>query len=155
VLNTLNIKKIYFFSIFIFITTLGIYFYNYPLNEDSVWIVYSTLKMLNGATLYIDIVEVNPPLIFLLNTIPVYLGELIGMKITIAYVIFTLFLSIVSLYLSNLIFKANKKFSQTQYYLLQIALLFTLVILPSKEFGERASLYDFYFSIYFYDDVSR
>jgi len=134
-------KKIYHISIIICITILSIYFYNYPLNEDSVWIIYSTQNMLHGATLYTDIVETNPPLIFLLNTIPLFFAKLMTISITHSYIIFVFLLICISLYLSNIIFKANSNISTSQRYLLQTALLVSLSILPSGDFGEREHLF--------------
>lgn len=50
---------------------IGIY-WNWPANHDTAWYLVATRKMLGGAQLYVDLIEVNPPLNFYL-TIPAIL----------------------------------------------------------------------------------
>jgi hypothetical protein len=45
-----------------------------PLNHDAAWLLYLSQQVLGGARLYVDLVEVNPPLIIWLG-IPVILAE--------------------------------------------------------------------------------
>ncbi len=47
-------------------------FWSWPINHDTAWYLVATRKMLDGARLYVDLVEVNPPLNFYL-TIPAIL----------------------------------------------------------------------------------
>ena len=45
---------------------ISVYF-NWPINHDTAWYLVATRKMLGGATLYVDIVDASPPLIFYLT----------------------------------------------------------------------------------------
>ena len=47
---------------------------------DTGWLLYAAARMLDGATLYVDLVEVNPPLIVWLNAIPVALSRALALS---------------------------------------------------------------------------
>lgn len=54
---------------------VGTYFaFTIPLNHDAAWLLYLSRQVLDGARLYVDLVETNPPLIIWLG-IPVILAE--------------------------------------------------------------------------------
>ncbi len=59
---------------FFLVTTTLFLYWNRPLNPDAAWYVLSAHKWLQGAMLYRDIVEINPPLNFYL-TLPVVFLE--------------------------------------------------------------------------------
>lgn len=50
---------------------LGAYFFfaSLPINHDSAWLLDATQRWLSGQRLYTDIVEINPPLIFIENVL--------------------------------------------------------------------------------------
>jgi len=50
------------------------------LNHDVAWYLVATRKWLEGAQLYIDLVEVNPPLSFYLTVPAIWLADLFGMS---------------------------------------------------------------------------
>lgn len=52
------------------------------INQDSAWLLVATEKWLNGAVLYRDIVEVNPPLIFFLTAPILRLEQVFGLTPT-------------------------------------------------------------------------
>ena len=41
-----------------------------PLKDDIAWLLYVARRWLNGRELYIDLVEVNPPLIIWISAVP-------------------------------------------------------------------------------------
>ncbi len=49
-----------------------------PLNHDSAWYLVGTRRLLGGDRLYVDLFDVNPPLIFWLWTLPAFIGERLG-----------------------------------------------------------------------------
>jgi hypothetical protein len=59
-----------------------------PLNADPAWILTAARRVLDGARLYVDIIETNPPLIFWMMTIPALIadarlvGVFVGMFLT-------------------------------------------------------------------------
>ncbi|MEJ2120512.1 MAG: hypothetical protein P8Z76_07325 [Alphaproteobacteria bacterium] len=50
------------------------------LNHDSGWYLQATRMLLEGGRLYQDIIEVNPPLAFILHVPPVWLGRVLGVS---------------------------------------------------------------------------
>src|ERR1700739_4588515 len=46
-----------------------------PLKDDIAWLLYVARRWLAGRELYVDVVEVNPPLIIWLSAIPVRLAD--------------------------------------------------------------------------------
>ena len=57
--------------------------WNSPPNLDSSWLLYATAEWLGGKRLYVDILELNPPLIFLLN-VPAVTAKNFSAKLSIA-----------------------------------------------------------------------
>src|SRR5690348_9425733 len=51
-----------------------------PLKDDVAWLLHIANQWLHGRRLYVDIVEVNPPLIVWLSAIPVLVGDAIGIS---------------------------------------------------------------------------
>src|SRR5271165_5291286 len=46
-----------------------------PLKDDIAWLLYVARRWLAGRELYVDVIEVNPPLIIWLSAIPVRLAD--------------------------------------------------------------------------------
>jgi hypothetical protein len=93
-----------------------------PVNHDSIWQIWVGRQILHGARLYTDIVEVNPPLIFWLSMPQAALGEWLGLGAAAVTILFSIALTLVSLYLSP------------RTYLLPLVAAFTL--LPLSIFGK-------------------
>ena len=51
-----------------------------PLKDDVAWLLYVARKWLGGGRLYVDIVEVNPPLIVWIYAVPAMLSEWLGVS---------------------------------------------------------------------------
>ncbi len=49
-----------------------------PLKDDIAWLLYVARKWMAGKQLYVDLVEINPPLIVWLSAIPAFFGESFG-----------------------------------------------------------------------------
>jgi hypothetical protein len=49
-----------------------------PLNHDVAAVLDFAQRWLDGATLYVDLVDVNPPLVFVLNLVPAALARVVG-----------------------------------------------------------------------------
>ncbi len=45
-----------------------------PLKDDIAWLLYVARRWMAGRALYVDVVEVNPPLIVWLSAVPIQLG---------------------------------------------------------------------------------
>src|ERR1700722_6773953 len=49
-----------------------------PLKDDIAWLLYVAHRWMAGRELYVDVIEVNPPLIVWISAIPIQLGRLLG-----------------------------------------------------------------------------
>ncbi|MFC3126284.1 hypothetical protein ACFOD4_14545 [Pseudoroseomonas globiformis] len=49
-----------------------------PMKDDLAWLIWVARQWLRGEELYVDIVEVNPPLIVWISAIPVLIGDVLG-----------------------------------------------------------------------------
>lgn len=120
--------------------TIYLYFSYYPINVDSRWILYASNEILNGKTLYTDIVEVNPPLIFIYATLPILLSNIFNTDYINMFVIFCSILVVISLCLSYLILNKLENINETRLRFYLYSILFLLTINVAYEFGEREHL---------------
>ena len=112
-----------------------------PLNFDVAAILEFSEQWLRGQKLYVDLVDVNPPLIFLLETIPVLLTRVFGFDaptwmgaMTIAFALLSLGLFY---RLSESPERADRSFTRT---LIPLAAAFALLVLPFEGFAQREHL---------------
>ncbi len=52
-----------------------------PQKDDVAWLLYVAHRWLHGKQLYVDLVEVNPPLIVWIYAVPVWLADLFGVRL--------------------------------------------------------------------------
>lgn len=57
----------------------------HPINHDTAWYLVATRTWLEGGTLYVDVVEINPPLAFYLTVPSIVLSDLTGLDETTAF----------------------------------------------------------------------
>lgn len=107
-----------------------------PLNHDTSWYLNATERMLDGAALYIDIVEVNPPLAFYLTVPPVAFARLAGIAASSAFVAWMLVLAGASILASGR-FLRRLGYSGLAYRGLLAGLLLVVTVLPGADFGQR------------------
>ena len=118
---------------------IALYFVN--INNDVAWHLQVAEFILNGKTLYKDIIEINPPLIYYLRTIDVYISSILNLSPIIASKFITLSFCFISIYLCKKIIIENN--SDYLKYLPSIA--FTILILPLcmriNQFGQKEHLF--------------
>lgn len=51
-----------------------------PMKDDIAWLLWVARQWLKGKQLYVDVIEVNPPLIIWISAVPVLLGDLLGVS---------------------------------------------------------------------------
>lgn len=117
----------------------ALFYPQFSLNHDSSWYLVSTEMYLNGAGLYTDILEINPPLAFYLTVPPVALANALSSDPTEAYIMYSIAIGVGSslwslaiLHRSNLSLFARRAFLAT--------ILIVLFALPIAEFGQREHL---------------
>ncbi len=133
--------KIYDFLYLIFIcSVVFIYFNNFPLNVDSSWILYVASQILEGKTLYTEIVEVNPPLIFVYSLFPAFISKVVNLNYAYVYVVLNMLLIFISIYLSYIVLSKKNFKNQLILKTYIYSILFILTIGTFHVFGEREHL---------------
>src|SRR5579862_692458 len=83
-------------SLLLLLVVLGIVLFTMlrsPLKDDIAWLLYVARRWMAGRELYVDVVEVNPPLIIWISAIPLWIGQRLG--IDIQYVVIPFFIAII------------------------------------------------------------
>lgn len=112
-----------------------------PLNHDVAVILAISDRWLGGERMYVDMIDVNPPLIFMLNLIPAAVSRLLSMQDTQALVLCVLALAIWSVIVSWRMFPALTALSSRSQHLIFLPLvLFLAVVYPGEMFAQREHL---------------
>jgi hypothetical protein len=97
-------------------------------------------RVLDGARLYVDVVEINPPLIVALNAAVVWLARLLHFDEILLYRIAITAVLLGSLWLSSTLLRSVVSLDVRTRRLLLLALAFVLFPLAESDFGEREHL---------------
>ena len=111
------------------------------LNADSAWLLHAAGRVVGGAQLYTDVVEVNPPLIVWLNVIVVAVARLLHTSEITTYRVFVWGLVGLALWLSDRMLASLSEPDDFRYrrgLLLGAATI--LLALPGPYFGQREHL---------------
>lgn len=121
---------------------LGALLYHLPgtINHDSAWYLYATDRWLDGARLYVDLVETNPPLVFYLHVPPVLLSKLTGLGLMPAFVLSTLVMVLASIALCINTTRSAREEEPHLWTVLLAGAFLTSLIVPKGTFGQREHL---------------
>jgi hypothetical protein len=108
-----------------------------PLHHDVAWYLVATNRFLDGATLYRDIIEVNPPLAFYITVPPVVVARLTGWEPTACMVVYVFLLIALSLAICNSVLKAQSAHPAGYRVGLLLAALVALLLQPLALLGQR------------------
>ncbi len=109
--------------------------------NDISWLLFAAEKYLDGAKLYENVVDTNPPLIIYLNIPPVWFGRLLGYPQALLFVVYVFGLTIISVTLVFLLTDGTGKGRRAhQGRILTLAALVGLMVLPTTDFGQREHL---------------
>jgi hypothetical protein len=110
-------------------------------DHDVAWYNYAAARVLDGATLYVDVIDVNPPLIIYLHVPPVWAARALGcadIPILLAYVSLVV---LISLGLSYWVLRRWDCFDSPVFRrLFFLVLMLTLAAGPGLAFGQREHL---------------
>ena len=98
--------------------------------------------LLQGKLPYVDFIDLNPPLIFYLSTLPVLFSKSTGLDVITAFAIWTWLGCVIGIVLSALLFYGNKASSDSRYcgpIIFSLA-AFNFLIGEWGEFGQRQHL---------------
>jgi hypothetical protein len=107
------------------------------INHDTAWFLYATKRWLDGAALYRDIVEVNPPLAFFLTAPAVLLSRQFGIGETAGLVGWIVGLSAISLGATHLLLRRLPGMTSNERGQVTVVLAFAAALLPAAMFGQR------------------
>ena len=110
---------------------------------DISFLLYAAGRVLDGATLYVDLIEINPPLIVWLNLPIVAAARALGMSEILAYRIAVTLLLAGSVALSARVLRRTEATAPSvlpSFRLSVLILTFALFVLPRLDWGEREHL---------------
>ena len=110
------------------------------LNHDVSWYLVATDRLLHGARLYVDIIEVNPPLAFYLTMPPVAFARLTGIGPMACFVGYAFLLIACSLLLIHRLLDRQPGLSAGYRSAMLLAAATALAIAPIGVFGQREHL---------------
>lgn len=113
-----------------------------PINHDAALILDVSRRWLDGARLYVDVIDVNPPLIFVLSLLPEIVARLLGIiDGPTAFVLSTLCLIALSLAMTHRVVAwSGELFGPIATFVLLPLAAFLLVVHPGDMFGQREHL---------------
>jgi hypothetical protein len=112
-----------------------------PLNHDPSFLLIATQRWLHGATLYRDIMEINPPLIFYLTAPAVLISERFAISSSTAFVLFVSGLAAISLIWCWTLLARVKVLTSGSRLTIIVLTFAALVITPAYNFGQREHLF--------------
>lgn len=112
-------------------------FWDQPINHDTAWFLIATRQWLEGAQLYVDVIEVNPPLNFYYTLPAILLANLSGLTDTNAQYVVLAVLLTVSLFWSWCIIERNVDLSLLRRGLLLIAIAAAITLPAIFTIGQR------------------
>ena len=104
---------------------------------DVTWLLYAGEKMLRGQRLYVDVLEVNPPLAVLAYLPAVQIGRLLGVQPEMAVVPLVVLGAAASMALSSVVLRPLLEPDPARGWKLAAAAAFVLGVLPMAAFGQR------------------
>lgn len=110
-----------------------------PLKDDIAWLLYVAHKWLGGQRLYVDLIEVNPPLIIWIYAVPAVVAGWLGVAPKLVAVTSFAAVMLGSAWWSACLLQAQGKlFARRAPVFAVIAMV--LLLLPGVEFGQREHL---------------
>ncbi|MEO6058078.1 MAG: hypothetical protein ABIQ49_14720 [Gemmatimonadales bacterium] len=107
---------------------------------DISFLLYAAGRVLDGAVLYRDVVEINPPMIIALNLPAVAAGRLLGLDVVLVYRLLTMAGLGASVLLSALVIPRAVAAGRTSERWLLAGTGFVLFLMPGIDFGQREHL---------------
>lgn len=110
-----------------------------PLKDDIAWLLYVARRWMGGRELYVDVVEVNPPLIVWISTLPLQIAEWLGVGVQ--FVVIPVFATAVlacGLWAAILVTRQAGPLSRPAQIFAVIGSI--LLILPAADLGQREHL---------------
>lgn len=102
--------------------------------HDNSWLLYASGEFLKGSKLYVNLAEVNPPLIIYIYSVPVALAELFSVQIRYIFYAYVIVLAAIS---SSFVYRLAADQAVLNRGFLLLLLAIALLVLPRENFGQR------------------
>jgi hypothetical protein len=110
-----------------------------PLNHDVAALLQFAQRMLHGERLYVDLIDINPPMVFFLDTVPVGAAQLLGISSVTALIGFTLLLCGITTAWSLALLRRLDA-GPLAMTVAPALIGFALIVYPMHSFGQREHL---------------
>jgi hypothetical protein len=147
--NEGNFRYLGFGLIIAWAAVSAVFYAQGQLHHDPSFLLVATRRWLNGATLYRDIVEINPPLIFYLTAPAVLLSDFLHVPDSTIFILFVVILAAVSLVWCCRLLARVQAISLADRYLILAACSAGLLVVPGYNFGQREHLFIIFALPYF------
>lgn len=107
----------------------------YTLNHDAAYMLYLGSRILHGEQLYVDLPEINPPLIVWLNLAPAWIAESAGLSATSVLRLAVLLLGLLAVAWSSKILQGA--LTRGAWWSWLSAAIFGALVMPGYDFGQR------------------
>jgi len=134
----------YLFYQLVLVTVLIAYYLvmsQVPINHDTAWYFVATQKWMNGAKLYIDIMEVNPPWSFYCTIPGIYLAKFLDTSVANGFTLSILLLTWLSFTVTQVVILKIAKRHPLQNVLLLFGSLVIVIIVSLNQFGQREHIF--------------
>ena len=112
-----------------------------PMNQDVGVILSVTERWVNGERLYLDVIDVNPPLVFMLTVLPVMMAKVLPIGAAEALMSCVSALALWSVWASYRLLQILQVVERNTAQLLMLPMLmFALIVFPSEMFAQREHL---------------
>jgi hypothetical protein len=109
----------------------------FTLNHDTSWYLIATRMWLNGAKLYQDVMEINPPLAFYLTVVPLRFADLLGISENAAFCLTLIAVTAGSLCWIRALLRRSPDLTKRQQHYLLAGFVLALLLIPIRNFGQR------------------
>ena len=127
----------YWLLYIIFLLVSVVYVYHNELNCDVGWFLYSADRLLNGAILYQDIIEINTPLIYYFYVIPVWIAKALNISPILSLYIYLFAITIYAIYLSWVLLNNLSYLSSNTIHAILVVFAFLIWVYPTGNHGQR------------------
>ena len=106
-------------------------------NGDNTWLFTVCDKLLDGARIYADIIETNPPAAFLIYLPSAALARLVHLRVEFVVSVSAFAAALASIYFSGAILSVGGLLARETQIFAANAVIFALIVLPGFSFAER------------------
>lgn len=127
---------------FILLPSLFLFGYFFPpINHDTAAILAFSRRWLGGERLYVDLIDINTPMVFLIHTLPVLLAQATGLSVPAALTLFFALCIGLSLYVCHRLLADHVAPERPlTRWLALLVLFYSFIVFPGENFGQREHL---------------